>query len=70
MGGVIVKHDHKGGVIPDYHEVVWLGDSVYRDRIGRRHPHGWTRFAQVRCNNPECQYEALVAADVVAGLVA
>lgn len=61
--------EHKGGKIPDYHEPVWLGKSVYRDRLGRRHRHAWTRFAVVQCNNPECQFEALVNAEQIVRLI-
>lgn len=68
--GVILRRDHKGGDIPDYHEPVWLGHQVWRDTAGRPHPHGRTRFAVVSCNNPGCQYEALVNAEVVVAAVA
>lgn len=64
--GFVLRHDHEGGEIPDYHEPIWLGDHVLRDRRGRPHRHGWTRFARVICNNPGCRYEALVSAEAVA----
>lgn len=63
--GVIIKREHGGGEIPDYHDPVWLGGSVNRDKLGRRHPHGWTRFVVVRCNNPGCKYEALINAEEI-----
>lgn len=65
-GGVVVRHPHTGGDILGYHENVWLGEHVLRDRRGRRHRHGWARFARVICNNPGCQFEALVNAETVA----
>lgn len=65
MPGVLIKHDHEGGEIPDYHENVWLGDSVLLDRIGRKHRNGYTRWAVVICNNPKCKFKALVNAEVV-----
>lgn len=65
----IIRHDHEGGVIPDFHPPVWLGESVLRDRSGRRHPHGMTRFARVICNNPGCKFEALVDAEAVVAQV-
>lgn len=63
---MIVRHPHGEGSIPDYHEAVWLGDSVVRDRAGRSHKHAFTRFAVVICNNPGCPFKALVNAEVVA----
>lgn len=58
---VIIRHDHGEGKIPDFHEPVWLGESVMRDRSGRPHRFGFTRFARVICNNPGCPFEALVS---------
>lgn len=63
---IVLRHDHEGGDIPDYHEAVWLGENVVRDRRGRPHRHGYTRFAKVICNNPGCKYLALVNAEAVA----
>lgn len=62
---MVLRHDHGEGDIPDYHEPIWLGDSVLRDRRGRPHRNGQTRWALVRCNNPGCPFEALVNAEIV-----
>jgi hypothetical protein len=63
---LVQRHPHNKGEIPDYHEPVWLGDTVHRDRAGRPHPNGRTLFARVICNNPGCEFEVLVNAEVVA----
>ncbi len=55
-----VVRGHKGGTIPDYHEPVWLGGSVQRDSLGRRNVHGYTRWLRIVCNNPDCEFEALI----------
>lgn len=67
--GVVVRHEHEGGEIPDYHQWVWMGDSVLRDKAGRPHRNGWRHFAVVRCNNPGCLGEVLVDAEEIAALV-
>ena len=66
---VIVRHGHDGGDIPDYHEPVWLGESILRDAYGRPHRNAWRRFARVVCNNPGCPFEALVNAEAVTALI-
>ena len=43
----------------DYHEWVYLGDSVNRDALGRRNG-GYHRWMKVRCNNWDCPAEAMI----------
>lgn len=62
---IVTGHTETSPGWNDYHQVVWLGESVYRDSIGRRNNHGYHRFAVVKCNNPECLFEALVNAEVI-----
>ena len=61
----IIQKQHKGGEIEDYHEPVWLGWSEQLDTLGRSNNNGWTRWAVVVCNNPGCEFRALVNAEVV-----
>lgn len=68
--GVLVLREHEGGDIPDYHEAIWLGDTVVRDARGRSHRHAGTRFAVVICNNPGCKFHVLINAELVAAVAA
>jgi hypothetical protein len=62
---MVVRRAHSDLDGDTYHEPVWLGESVLRDRLGRRNRHGSTRWVVVVCNNPKCVYEALVNVEAV-----
>lgn len=54
-----IEHDH-------YHEWVDIGTgAVYRDTLGRRHPHARRRWNILICNNTECSGRLLARADIV-----
>lgn len=41
---------HVGGSIPDYHETVYLGDTEFRDALGRANNNGVSIWMAIRCN--------------------
>lgn len=59
-----VEHAHTA-VEGDYHEMVFVGESEYRDALARRGNNGTWRWLRVRCNNPDCKASALVNSSVV-----
>lgn len=62
-------HPHLETDFDPYHEMVLMGyrkpDVEYRDSLGRRHQHGYTRWHRAICNNPDCPGEALIQLDRV-----
>lgn len=49
-----------------YHEMVCVGESVYRDKLGRLGSRTWRWWVYV-CNNPECPGRSLVRVDIIEG---
>lgn len=61
--------EHEGGEIPDYHEMVWLGETLTgRDKSGRRHRHGREEFLLMVCNNPGCKGSGIVSVTALTDL--
>jgi hypothetical protein len=38
----------------------YLDRIVYRDSMGRKHPHGSSRWWIIRCNDPDCYAQIMV----------
>lgn len=43
------------------YSMVWLGDFVRRDFLGREHHHGSYEWLLLKCNNSECRARAIVS---------
>lgn len=57
---VRVRSEHTDLGEDAFHQVIWTGESVLLDFLGRRHPHGRWPWARLICNNTDCAFDAVL----------
>ena len=53
----------------DWHEPITIGKIIRRDSIGRPTSGSGWQWLEIRCNNPDCFFTAIIKLDVLAKLV-
>lgn len=67
-GSIKLEHGHDNTDL-DYHETLFMGETVMLDRLGRANNNGTRTWLVAICNNSDCAARVLVRDDILTSYI-